>query len=82
MKGQDLEALEQFKAMTPPTGLPKGSEVEMTIRGDSFLYKSATGGMGTIRSEVFNRAMCDVYYGSDCVSASHKKAVVDGIPKL
>lgn len=59
-----------------------GAEIEMTIRGDILLYKNAVGGVGQIRSEVFTRAMCDTYYGSDPVSPGHKEAVLEGIPKL
>jgi hypothetical protein len=54
----------------------------MTIRGDTLLYKNAVGGVGTIRSETFTRAMCDVYYGDECVSTTHKASVLAGVPKL
>ena len=60
----------------------KGAVLEMTIRGPTLLYKNATGGVGTITSEVFTSAMCDVYYGSDAVSPTHKSAVLEAIPKL
>ena len=66
----------------PPVDLVKGAEILMTIRGDSLLFKNATGGIGEIRSKVFTAAMCDVYYGADAVSPSHKEAVLEGIPKL
>jgi hypothetical protein len=54
----------------------------MTIRGDTLLYKNAVGGVGSIRSGIFTRAMCDVYYGADPVSPGHKASVLDGIAKL
>lgn len=54
----------------------------MTIRGDTLLYKNAVGGVGTIRSEAFTKAMCDTFYGKDPVSPTHKASVMDGIPKL
>ena len=60
----------------------KGAEIEMTIRGDTLLYKNAVGGVGTIRSHAFCKAMCDVYYGFDPVSPTHKASVLEGIPKL
>ena len=60
----------------------KGAEIEMTIRGDTLLYKNAVGGVGTIRSKVFTKALCDTYYGPDPVSPSHKASVLAGIPKL
>ena len=82
MKGKDLEKLEEFKKLNPPVDLVKGAEIEMTIRGDTLLYKNATGGVGTIRSKAFTEAMCDVYYGPDPVSPTHKDAVLAGIPKL
>jgi hypothetical protein len=74
--------LEEFKNLNPPVDLIKGAEMEMTIRGDTLLYKNAVGGVGTIRSEIFTRALCDVYYGDECVSPTHKAAVLEGIPKL
>lgn len=74
--------LEEFKALNPPLDLVKGAEIEMTIRGDILLYKNAVGGVGTIRSEVFTTAMCDVFYGDDAVSPSHLAEVLAGVPKL
>jgi hypothetical protein len=62
--------------------LVQGAEIEMTIRGDTLLYKNAVGGVGTIRSRAFTTALCDVYYGKDPVSPTHKAAVLEGIPKL
>lgn len=59
-----------------------GAEIEMTIRGDTLLYKNAMGGVGSIRSAVFCRALCDTYYGSDPVSPTHKENVVAGIRKM
>jgi hypothetical protein len=54
----------------------------MTIRGDTLLYKNAVGGVGSIRSIVFCRALCDTYYGSESVSSTHKESVVGGIRKM
>lgn len=82
MKGQDLDKLEEFKKLNPSVDLVQGAEIEMTIRGDTMLYKNAVGGVGTIRSEVFTQVMCDTYYGSDPVSPTHKESVVEGIKKL
>mmetsp|Transcript_8966 Transcript_8966/g.11925 ORF Transcript_8966/g.11925 Transcript_8966/m.11925 type:complete len:265 (+) Transcript_8966:95-889(+) len=82
MNGQDLEKLTEFKALMPPVDLIKGAEMEMTIRGETMLFKNATGGVGTIHSRVFTAAMCEVYYGEAAVSPSHKEAVLAGIPKL
>lgn len=82
MQGQDLEKLDEFQKLNPPVDLVKGAEIEMTIRGDTLLYKNATGGVGTIRSHAFCHAMCDVFYGSDPVSPTHKEAVLEGVPKL
>ena len=74
--------LEEFKKLNPPLDLVKGAEIEITIRGDTLLYKNAVGGVGTIRSEVFTAAMCDVFYGDDAVSPTHKEAVLAGVPNL
>ena len=54
----------------------------MTIRGDSLLYKNASGNVGSIKSEVFTKAMCDVYFGSDPVSPKAKQATLDYVKKL
>lgn len=62
--------------------LVEGAEMEMTIRGDMMHYRNAVGGVGAIHSAVFTRALCDVYYGDDAVSPTHKEAVLDGIAKL
>jgi hypothetical protein len=59
-----------------------GAEIEMTIRGDTLLYKNALGVVGTIRSEIFTKALCDTFYGADPVSPTHKESVLQGIPKL
>jgi hypothetical protein len=71
-----------FIILYSPVDLVQGAEMEMTIRGDTLLYKNAVGGVGTIRSRVFTTALCDVYYGKDPVSPTHKAAVLEGIPKL
>jgi hypothetical protein len=62
--------------------LHAGAEIEMTIRGDTLLYKNAVGGVGSIRSAVFCRAMCDTYYGANPVSPTHKESVLQGIRNL
>ena len=71
--------LEEFKKLNPPVDLIEGAEMEMTIRGDTLLYKNSAGGVGQITSAVFCRAMCDVYYGSDPVSPAHKEEVIKGV---
>ena len=60
----------------------EGSEVQMTIRGDTLLYMNSAGAVSAINSDAFCRAMCDVYYGDDPVSPDHKEAVIQGIKKL
>lgn len=82
MNGEDLDKLDEFKALNPPVDLIQGAEIEMTIRGDTLLYKNAVGGVGSIRSSVFCRALCETYYGSDPVSPTHKDNVVAGIRKM
>jgi hypothetical protein len=74
--------LEEFKKLNPPGPLDKDTELLMTIRGDTLLYKNASGNVGSIESEVFCKAMCDVYYGSDPVSPQAKKATLNAIKKL
>lgn len=62
--------------------LIEGAEIEMTIRGNTMLYKNSLGVVGQIHSAVFCRAMCDVYYGNEPVSPGHKEDVVKGIVTL
>eukprot|EP01082_Thalassiosira_pseudonana_P002755 g2413.t1 g2413 contig12:57623-58650(-) len=82
MKGQDLQSLEEFKKLNPPVDLIQGAEMEMTIRGDTLLYKNAVGGLGQIKSLVFTRAMCDVFYGEKAVSPTHLEDVLKGVKEL
>jgi hypothetical protein len=82
MNGQDLDKLEEFKAMNPKVDLVEGAEMEMTIRGHIMLYKNALGGVGQIDSRVFCEALCDVYYGKDPVSPGHKEEVINGVMKM
>jgi hypothetical protein len=77
-----LNRLEEFAKLNPSVDLVQGAEMELTIRGDTLLYKNALGGVGRIQSVVFTRALCDVYYGTDAVSAPHRDAVLDGVSKL
>lgn len=82
MMGRDLEQLDAFSKLMPPVELIPGAEIEMTIRGDTLLFQNPTGGVGTIHSHVLTKALCDVYYGKQCVSPGHKEQVLEGIPKL
>jgi len=82
MNGEDLGSLEEFKKLNPKVDLIEGAEMEMTIRGDVLLYKNAVGGLGQIKSAVFTKALCDVYYGADAVSPTHLKSVISGVKKL
>jgi len=83
MKGVDLDKLEEFKKLNPPIDLIQGAEIEMTIRGDTMLYKNCVGGVGAIHSKSFCEALCDTYYGADDpVSPGHLKDVIAGIQKL
>lgn len=75
-------SLDEFKTLNPEADLVKGAEMELTIRGDTLLYKNALGGVGIIRSAAFCRALCDVYYGDDSVSAGHKDSVLAGVTTL
>ncbi|GAX12919.1 hypothetical protein FisN_32Lh059 [Fistulifera solaris] len=82
MMGVDLDKLEAFQKLMPPVELIPGAEVEMTIRGDTLLFKNPTGGVGTVHSLTLTKALCDVYYGKQCVSPGHKEQVLAGIAKL
>ena len=82
MNGEELETLEEFKKLNPPVDLVEGAEIEMTLRGDTLLYKNAVGGVGSLKSRRFTEALCDVYYGSDPVSEPHKESVMEGIKTL
>jgi hypothetical protein len=81
LKGKNLETLEEFKALFAPVDLVEGDEVEMIIRGDTLMLKTALG-VGTIMSRPFTEAMCDVYFGAEPVSPTLKEQVIKGIPNL
>lgn len=81
LKGQNLETLDQFKEIFPKVDLQEGDEVEMTLRGDTLLLKTALT-VATIQSRAFTEAMCDVYFGDDPVSPTLKEEVMKGIPKF
>jgi hypothetical protein len=82
MHNQDMESLDEFRKLNPPVDLVQGAEIEMTIRGDTLLYKNAVGGLGQIKSVVFTRAMCDVFYGEDAVRPTHLTDVLKGVKDL
>jgi hypothetical protein len=77
-----FQSLEEFKKLNPQVDLVEGAEIEMTVRGDTLLYKNAVGGVGSLKSRVFCEALCDVYYGKDPVSPTLKESVLAGIPKV
>jgi hypothetical protein len=54
MNGLDDSSLEEFKKLNPPVDLVQGAEMEMTIRGETLLYKNAVGGLGQVS------ASCDI----------------------
>ena len=68
--------------LNPQVDLVKGAEIEMTIRGDVLLYKNAMGGLGTIRSGVFTRALCATFFDKDTVSPTLVVDVMKGIRTL
>ena len=82
MEGIDLHCLKEFKNMNPPGDLKEGDEMIMTLRGDTFSYRSSQGGMGMIKSVQFSKALADVYFGKNPVSPALKASVADGINKL
>jgi len=82
LHGQELHTLEEFKTLNPPVDLIEGAEIEMTIRGDTLLYKNAVGGVGSLKSKLFCAALCDIYYGADPVSPGHKESVLEGIKNM
>lgn len=82
MNGLDDGSIAEFKKLNPPVDLIQGAVMEMTIRGDTLLYKNAVGGLGQIKSAAFTKAMCDVFYGNEAVSPPHVDSVLSGIKKM
>jgi len=82
MNGDDLDSLEEFKKLNPKVDLVQGAEIEMTIRGDVLLYKNAVGGLGSIRSGVFTRALCATFFDNQSVSPTLVADVLKGIKTL
>jgi len=82
MNGRDTEQLDKFKELGPKQDLEEGDVIDLLIRGDTMYYKNSLGGAGVIQSIIFTRAVCDVYYGDDSASPTHKEAVIRGIASL
>ena len=82
MNGKDVDKLLKFKELGPRQDLKEGDVIELFIQGDMLHYKNSLGGDGQIQSISLTRAVCDNYYGDDCVSSSHKEAVVAGIASM
>jgi len=82
MKGRDPESLIAFTKLNPKVDLVQGAVMEMTIRGDTLLYKNSVGGIGQITSRAFCEALCHVYYGTDPVSPGHAEHVRNSVSKL
>lgn len=82
MKGMDLDKLQEFQQLNPSVDMEQGAVIEMTIRGDTVMYKNALGTVGSIRSRVFAEALCDTYFGAEAVSPTLKASVLEGTPKL
>jgi hypothetical protein len=59
MNGLDDGSLEEFKKLNAPVDLVQGAEMEMTIRGDTLLYKNAVGGLGqvSLRDVIFSKPL-------------------------
>jgi hypothetical protein len=47
----------KLRKLNPPVDLVEGAEIEMTIRGDTLLYRNAMGGLGAIHLPVFMKGI-------------------------
>jgi hypothetical protein len=56
--------------------------VVITIKGDSLECICSNGGYSLVKSEVFTRAICAVYFDEDAISPGAKSSVLAGISKL
>ena len=74
--------LEKFSKLRDFPSLNKGEEILLTIQGDTVECKCANGGTNIVCSEVFTKAVCDVYFGSDPVSPAAKESVLAGMNDL
>ncbi|CAJ1897654.1 unnamed protein product [Cylindrotheca closterium] len=79
MNGDDLDKLEEFKKLNPTDAFLEGAIIEMTVKGDTLVYKNVIGNVGSLKSERFAEAVCDAYYGAEPISPTHKESVVDGL---
>lgn len=82
MQGQDLHTLEEFSKLKDYGSMHKGEEILLTLAGDKMTCKCSNGGNGFIQSEVFTKAVCDVYFGKNPISPPAKKSALDGIRRL
>jgi hypothetical protein len=77
-----LCSLEHFSKLREYGCLHKGDEIILTIRGQFLECKCSNGGQNEVESEVFTRAVCDVYFGKDPISPAAKGSVMVGIGSL
>lgn len=82
MNGKDVDQIHKFKELGPYRDLEEGDIIELSIQGDTMEYSNSLGGIGEIKSMIFTRAICDAYYGNDCVSPTHKEAVLRYISSI
>ncbi|CAB9507036.1 expressed unknown protein [Seminavis robusta] len=82
MHGRDLFALDHFSKMRKYGSLNRGDEIIINIRGNSVECKCSNGGQNVVVSEVFTRAICDVYFGKQPISPAAKESAIKGISDL
>jgi hypothetical protein len=76
---QDLEKLDEFKALNPSGDLLEGSEMIMSLKGDTMYYRTSFGGNGSITSAVFVQALNDVYFGKNAVSGPQRDMIAKNL---
>lgn len=79
MNGKDLWALDEFSKLRNYGSLQPGEEIILTIQGENIECRCSNGGTSVVHSEVFTRAVCDIYFGDDPISPAAKASVMAGI---
>lgn len=54
----------------------------LTIKGPFIETRCTNGGVGVVNSEVFTRAVNDVYFGKDPISPPAKASALEGKKRL
>ena len=77
-----LYSLDHFSKLRARGSLDKGDDIVLSIEGGCLECKCSNGGYNVVESEVFTKAVCDVYFGNEAISPSARSSVLAGMEQL